>query len=434
MNALFDPLVQRWREKRRLDGLLTDWERLRISHAKVVVQHPPKRLLLIPSDPRTFSGSRGDEAMIRSVLNRLKPHYEDFSAATFVKSAEGEAAAKALGFQTLNGWEPFSLETVLREAERFQPDCVVVMGADVMDGHYSALTTARLLLVADLLVRRGITGVVLGFSFNERPARSLRKVFKFLHPSLHLNIRDSRSLKRFRAFSKTAAELVADVAFTLEARQEDLGAEKLRLWIDSRHACGQRIIVFNIHPMLVPSGQRAEALVKAATKAIEQVSAKRLVSWLFLPHDFRGGQLGDDACLGPVAAALESRLGERQFYIRDSISAAGIKAVAGAVDGICTGRMHLAIAALGMGCPVVALTYQDKFAGLFDHFGLGEELLLNPEKIETGLESLLLKLIDRADEIKSKVQSHLPEVMRAAERNLQPLVGTSYARASVAAA
>jgi polysaccharide pyruvyl transferase WcaK-like protein len=93
------------------------------------------------------------------------------------------------------------------------------------------------------------------------------------------------------------------------------------------------------------------------------------------------------------------------------------------VDGVITARMHLCIAALGMGLPVAALTYQDKFQGLFHHFGLSEDWLLAPEQILAGnaLEKMMLRFIDENAVLKRQVQARLPEVKRLAMLNFESL-------------
>ena len=44
------------------------------------------------------------------------------------------------------------------------------------------------------------------------------------------------------------------------------------------------------------------------------------------------------------------------------------------VDLVLTGRMHLAIAALGMGTPPLCVAYMDKFEGLFHLFDIASRL------------------------------------------------------------
>ena len=107
------------------------------------------------------------------------------------------------------------------------------------------------------------------------------------------------------------------------------------------------------------------------------------------------------------------------------LSASEIKAVAGLVDGVVTGRMHLAIAALGQGTPVAAITYQDKFQGLFAHFGVSESLLLSPEQLLAGdnLEKFLLRFLGAYKTAGAQVRNMLPAVMELSRANIAPLRG-----------
>jgi polysaccharide pyruvyl transferase WcaK-like protein len=101
-----------------------------------------------------------------------------------------------------------------------------------------------------------------------------------------------------------------------------------------------------------------------------------------------------------------------------------LKAIAGLADGVLTGRMHLAIASLGMGVPVVALTYQGKFEGLFRHFDLPSWLLLSPaQTLRPGLlEQTLERFIDELPSLRTSVAAHWPTVLAASQRNLANLL------------
>jgi colanic acid/amylovoran biosynthesis protein len=101
-------------------------------------------------------------------------------------------------------------------------------------------------------------------------------------------------------------------------------------------------------------------------------------------------------------------------------SAAELKQLAAKLDGVVTGRMHLAIAALGSGVPVATFAYQDKFEGLLMLFGLPQTTLgtlsqlLDVHRLAHFIESFLHEL----PELGVLVHSALPEVMQKAESNL----------------
>jgi polysaccharide pyruvyl transferase WcaK-like protein len=199
-------------------------------------------------------------------------------------------------------------------------------------------------------------------------------------------------------------------------------------WIEGRRAAGDRVLAVNLHPALFAVDQRVEvdALIDSVAGVLARLSAARPVSWLLLPHDFRG-ERGDNACLGPLAQRLSARLGPRLLHAAGPWSAAELKAIAGATDAVFTGRMHLAIAALGQGVPVAALTYQGKFHGLWRHFDLPTDLLLAPADAldPMRLEAVLSQLLDDIETLGRQVRSHLPQVRAAAAANLAPLTGDS---------
>ena len=266
---------------------------------------------------------------------------------------------------------------------------------------------------------------VLGFSFNDNPNRHLRPVFDGLSPSISINVRDETSLRRFQAFSTAPARLVADAAFMLEPDASTESVKSAQDWAAQRRAAGDVVLGFNLHPMLIKGAtkQHVHQLVTIAVSALEGLAEKRSVSLLLIPHDYRGAT-GDSMCLTPIHQALEQKLGERLMLLFGRHTAAELKAVAGATDGVVTGRMHLAIATLGMGRPVAALTYQDKFQGLLVHFQLPQRFLLaHRALLEPGrLESMMLDFLDNLPTLERQVADRLATVQEAARLNLWRLV------------
>ncbi|HSW15180.1 MAG TPA: polysaccharide pyruvyl transferase family protein, partial [Solimonas sp.] len=117
-------------------------------------------------------------------------------------------------------------------------------------------------------------------------------------------------------------------------------------------------------------------------------------------------------------------LGPRLRHPEQPLSAPALKAVAGAMDGVVTGRMHLAIAALGQGRPVAGLTYQDKFQGLFRHFELPTDLLMPPSQVvePDRLTDLLRRFHADLAELEATVRRRLPQVQELALANLRDLL------------
>lgn len=429
MQRLFSRLANRLpaalRDRLTAARFAREIERQSAEHPPRAAAPPPQRLLLIASDPRTLIGARGDEAMVSAVVGTLRRANPALRVAVVTGTAEASAAARSLGLEPIELWEPFDLVRIGAAVRDFAPDAAVLIGADVMDGHYSVPNTLRRIAVAELAARGGARALVTGFSFNDRPAPVLAAALDRLAGRVLLNVRDPISLERLRRFTRTEARLVADVAFLLEPAMDAARGAVVLPWIEARRAAGDRVLAVNLHPMLFAADRQADvdALIDSVARVLKRLSAERPVSWLLLPHDFRGAR-GDNACLAPLAQRVADALGPRLLHAAGPWSAAELKAMAGATDAVFTGRMHLAIAALGQGVPVAALTYQGKFHGLWQHFALSTDLLMAPaDALDADrLEALLRHLLDDIEPLAAQVRQQLPAVHALAAANLVPLL------------
>lgn len=363
--------------------------------------------------------------MMLAVLGRLRQIQPALRGAVLTSSPVGSAAAQTLGLEAIELWEPFDLVRIGAAVRDFAPDAAVLIGADVLDGYYSVANSLRRIAVIDLAARFGARSLVTGFSFNDRPAPVLAAALDRLSGRVLLNVRDPISLERLRRFTRTEARLVADLAFLLEPSLDAARGAAVLPWIEARRAAGDRVLVVNLHPMLFAADQQAQvdALIDSVARVLTRLAAERPVSWLLLPHDFRGAR-GDNACLAPLEQRVAAELGPRLLHAAGPWSAAELKAIAGSTDAVFTGRMHLAIAALGQGVPVAALTYQGKFHGLWQHFALPTELLMAPAEAldATRLEALLRRLLDDIEPLAQQVRQQLPQVHALAAANLAPLL------------
>ncbi|HUG23779.1 polysaccharide pyruvyl transferase family protein [Piscinibacter sp.] len=416
---MFKQRLRRLKHRCLIALLRLQWNRRRkVPEARA--SSPVARVLLIPSDPWTLVGAKGDEAMMEAVVEQLRHRVPGLVVGVVTATTAASQEAARLGYAPVDAWSMWLARSNRRIAE-FHPDAVVVLGADVMDGYYNPVFTTRVLLMADGAARRGVRVTILGFSFNDRPSPYLQPVFDGLSRSIAVNVRDQVSFDRFKSFSATPAKLVADAAFMLEADPSTDSVHATREWIGERRAAGDTILGFNIHPMLITRAtrQQVDELIRGAVAALQAVAQHRRASFVLIPHDYRGG-MGDSACLVAVHDALAPRLRERVMLVTGRHSAAALKAIAGLVDGVVAGRMHLAIASLGMGRPVAALTYQDKFRGLFDLFDLPPRFLLAPDALMgTGrLETMMLDFFDSLPSLDRLVAQRVGTVKEAACRNL----------------
>lgn len=421
---------------RRTKRALSDWHQFKtIKRDLYNFPQQPKaarkiknsqRVLIIPSDPWSIGGSKGDEAMILSAFTQMRKTYPDITFGIATGTAQAEEKARSWGFHILPIWEKsWKLKNIREAIHQFSPDCVLIIGADVLDGHYGELHALKMLATADLCVRSGITTRIIGFSFNSRPKPKLLSVFKNLSDQLLFNLRDVFSLGNFEKTTARVARLVADIAFLLPPDVNSYSARKIGRWCHQRRVAGDLVLAVNVHPMLLGKNfhSRLPLFIRTTIEGISSVMGRKKLSVLLISHDYRG-QFSDDICLGKISTALNDYFPEKVFYQQEQLMAAELKAVAGAVDGIFTGRMHFAIAGLGMETPVMAVTYQDqKFHGLFAHFEMPEALLLLADDILEGnvLNEALDGFLDSLPVLRRQIQSRLPGVTAAARLNLEGL-------------
>lgn len=427
-NFLPKPLIQilkKWRLQNHRRAFMANLDRAVASLREVNVAKPARSLLIFPSDPLDIVGAVGDDAMISATIEHFRQDYSDLRITVLCLPGAAEQIVRS------RGWEPVPIPDLgdfpRAMANLFATgkyDALVMLGADVMDGYYNPDFTKQLLVAADLAAKSGLRSIILGFSFNATPDPTLEPFFASLDKRVSLNARDAISLERLTRFAQCQARLVADSAFTLRPGQIDQETES---WIRNEREAGRRVIGINLHPMLIRNAdaEQIQRMVRLMADIVRAVDACGPLSWLLIPHDYRDAiGHGDGVCLRPLMSKLSALQGIHCRYFDGMHRASTLKALTGHLDGVVTGRMHLAIAALGMGVPVLCLTYQDKFEGLFRHFGLPSEFLLAPVVLENEvtLRDKLTYFIECLPKLTQQVQLKTPQVLELAESNFK---GTS---------
>lgn len=424
MRFLRDKL-EAYRAEKRYRETDADWAAMRASiQKKPLATGAPQRLVIVPSDPWTLTGAKGDEAMMQAVVSQLQGAAGDLVVGIITGSEVASQAARDLGYEPIQVWRQ-PLKDVVAAIQAFKADCLAVLGADCMDGYYSEDTAQCLLALADLSSRLGVRATILGFSFNDKPAPRLAAAFDAVDERVAINVRDDVSLQRFNRFCKAKAKLVTDSAFKLQPVTDSQPVRKVAEWAGSQRAAGRQVVGFNVHPMLLkdPSDAQLNDLIGNVAAALTEFMDSTPVAVALISHDYRGTR-GDDFCLKPIASKLNAKFDDRVFYQETQCTAAELKGIAGLMDGVVTGRMHLAIASLGMGTPVAALTYQDKFQGLMRHFDLPQDLLLPPERLAdpTPLATLLSRFSKNINDHAKVVEERLPKVKDLSAVNVRDLL------------
>lgn len=315
------------------------------------------------------------------------------------------------------------VESVQRLLDERITHCITV-GADVFDGSDDPVFSGRLLMLTDLLAQAGVRSTVNGFSFSADAYPGLAPIFERASRRVTYNLRDPVSYRRFVAFCAAPAALTADIAFLLKPGPVNSRAvDNITDWVDQQHALQRTVLGANIHPLLLELDQRGSlpklvsAFAAAAARAVQQCG----VSIVLLEQDFRGPS-SDSLCLNPLEAALRAaNCGAYLYRNSQPLSAQELKQASSALDGVATGRMHLAVAALGSGVPVLAFGYKGKMEGLLEHFGLPGSLciagadLTDPDAYFSALKALA----QHGKRLATQVQGKLPQVTHLARQNLR---------------
>lgn len=377
--------------------------------------NPPKRNRLLV--PPAAVGSIGDEAMVESWLHVLAGEKIGVVAGGF--PAESRLSADQL-HPALEHLLSVGHLRSCRDFARILADyrAVDFIGADVLDGHYSPARTQRRLRLIAFAASCGVETTVLGCSFNARPESTSATLWERLPRSVRICARDPLSRRRLEDTARRPINATADVAFLLPpAERLSAGAHVTEKWIRNQRAIGRRIVGLNLNPAVAPG--RGDDIAVTLGRALSSIAVTGPpLSVLLIPHDQRPAA-DDRRLLGVAREQLEAN----DVSLHELVLPCGageVKRLVGGLDAVVTSRMHLGIACLGMGVPVAAFEYQDKFSGLFTLFGLPDCVL--PAALATdepGVTCTLSAWLARSPTLSETIRAHLPEIIRLARLNLQ---------------
>lgn len=391
------------------------WRRFSATHPQKASS--TKRFLILLSDPSSPTGSLGDAAMLAGLMQSLRKQYRNCRFLLIGTTSQQVDIPGTDRVDVIAAWEGWRGSLAFDDLIR-QHDSFYVLGADVMDGAYGAALVCRMATYCNHAVRLGIPATIVGFSFNRNPRRAAVHALARLQSKVKINVRDPRSLERFSAATKRNATLCADVAFLMCPAEESDSA--IEAWIQETHTNNRVPVGININAhafstVITEIGE--EAVVKAVAHELSMVAERCNLAFLLIPHDVKP-MCGDIRLLQSLESEL-NRYGSRMVRSVLLTDPAKIKRIVGLLALVVTGRMHLAIASLGMGTPVLCVAYQDKFEGLFQHFDFPLEYLAQPQECVTNAFSIKIEnVVQHLDEMRDRIAKALPEVMRASEKNL----------------
>ena len=370
-------------------------------------------LVLPPAAP----GNLGDDAMVSATLLFLrKSGVERLAILAFGKGEEWckwqpDFEIIDLG---VSRWRKARFVVTVMRFERFY-----CLGADIMDGYHGERGGARITELASLASAAGVRVSVLGFSFNDQPTPESVRALRRLPRDVRLCVRDPVSYRRLTARLDRPIELVADVAFLLEAGAGTT-ADSARQWIENEKSASRVVVGLNFnHRLFVrPDVAALDVVMGRFRDAVTALcDSGQGFSLVLIPHDYRCSKRypGDVELAEGLLAMLPDEI-RRHSMVVGRCRASEIRSICGQLDFVVTGLMHLAIAALERGTPLVCLSYQGKFEGLMSHLNI-DGLNLDPEEALAGFKERVLPLIAGRDEIRNKIASRLPAIKSLAQAN-----------------
>ncbi|MDP3405214.1 MAG: polysaccharide pyruvyl transferase family protein [Brevundimonas sp.] len=398
------------------------------SAAKAIDALPPRprgplaKVLIVASDPGAVVGSRGDDAMFSAVIQEVRRRNPEAEIGIVCVSEPLPPILVSMNVKAEPVWNGHGYGGFRARLEYY--DSLIMIGADVMDGHYSGPNALRQWAFSDLAARRGLRALVLGCSFSDELAPEVIEAVGVISPRLRVYARDRMSKEKFDLVGAHAAELVADSAFLLPPSPTAPDYAAVDAWTTDQRAEGRFVCALNVHPMIHKNNDMAEveALNQRLKAILPALSQRYPVSFLLVPHDFRDGGLGDNVALSPLYDLLKPILGDRVAFAPTPARASELKALVACADMLVTGRMHLGVGALSMGTPMWGLSYQDKFIGLFEHFGLPDQRI-TPEQAKdaAALEAFFVDAFDNLGAVRDRVRAALPNVKALAALNFELL-------------
>ena len=378
-------------------------------------------LILVPAD----FGSLGDSAMVHGAIEGIRNRIPN-ARIDLLSIYGGERWPRIPGVGKVIVALPLACTPAQWEA-RFRRvvadyDCFALLGADVLDGHYAPGESVSRLELLRLAHAFGLETRVLGFSMNEHPAdaacAALGEVGKFAP----LFVRDPISTSRLEACGVPGVVPAADLAFLMRPGGASPSSGNARAWIEEQRVEGRPVIALSLSSAVLAEARRSgnADLLQDCVALIVALERSHRASVLILPHDLRSGPPGrdDDVAIAyRISDLLKSEASPVPHHLHVTCNAPEVKGLVGLVDLAVTGRMHLAIAALGMAVPVVALAYQGKFDGMMQRFAFGQ-MAFDPRSFDqAAVYACCVRLLENGGSVKAALRQCLPAVLALAHAN-----------------
>jgi polysaccharide pyruvyl transferase WcaK-like protein len=370
-------------------------------------------VLMAPS----VEGSRGDAAMMEVLLGDLRRKYTGRAVLLCYRRSERHAELVRQFEVEVESLErlarhPLHLRQLLKRTHTFR-----LIGADIVDGFYSPLTTGLRLSTAQTFAYAGCDARIVSFSFCATPAPSIAQLWRQLPRSLGLLTRDPESQRRLSALLGRNVAQAADLAFLLES--DATGTEEQLDWIQLQRARGRTVVGIGVNALLLNEPGR-RALAQVLSRLMQQQPE---LSLLLVSHDFRAKSSDLEAARGTLSHIAPELL-DRVSVVAREYGPRQLKAIARQLDAVVSGRMHFSIAALSQGVPAFCFRYQGKVEGLLELVGFAAELeavSIDSAALEPSWEQVATRIhtfLERRGELARCISAQLGQLRMLSALNL----------------
>lgn len=375
------------------------------------------RFLIIPCDAAEPIGSMGDWAMLASLMQEITTKYPD-AEFTIVGTHAHQVAIPHVGRVNVEPAWHGRQGSIMFGKLLDRHDYIYAIGADVMDGKYGSSLVCRITSYCNHAARLNKPATIIGFSFNKSPRWPAVYSLSRINPAVNVYVRDSHSLERYIRTVGQKVTLSADIAFLM--KPDITAGSVVEDWIQAMKETGNLLVGININAHafehIINRNGRSN-LIEEIVNELSNLSTQRRIAYVLIPHDIKQ-RSGDKYLLQGLQKGLLSAGNKNVFYYAPE-NPTRVKRLTSLLDLVLTGRMHLAIAALGTTTPVICIAYQGKFEGLYSHFNLPLEELLHPDAFDVSELSVRINDgLEKREVRKEQIAKYLPSVTRLAGKNI----------------
>lgn len=387
--------------------------------------------------PPSIPGSVGDEKAMTVCIRRLGSdlvifNYEHESWNRFAPGAQFISqfgTTQATAYYRAKGMRKIIavFATIVRFVLRIPVFCkvfrrsrvFVILGMDIMDGHYGIFSAMHKVFMAYLAAWMNVPRVdIINCSFNDHPSAIVCFALRHLPNRVRIVAREPVSLERMKSRLHRPIDLAADIAFLFEPTAHDRNSLQDHIdWTKREKAAGRSIIGLNLADN---HNYDTKALVRMSAMTIERMAS---CSFVLIPHATydRDNLPNENRLMHDVLAALSPEAAARCRCIDLPWDHSDMQAVLSSLDFAMCGRMHLLIGILSAGRPACCIAYQGKFNGLLSDYLHAPELLIDVEAAakEGSFVSQLEERMGDLPRLAAAVATEIPRLRALAEKNFE---------------